>query len=208
MKNKNLMVGDINKLNKVIRKAKEEAESSKICYRRKYDFKILKIYANADARFKTQDDRVRSVEGRILFLNNGNLASPILWKAKNIGRVADSTRTAETLSMDDAIYLARMIREIYTRKKSLTQIPVVLFMESKPLHDSIFSTKQVDRKTIRNIIHMMKDSITRGEVHSFKWLETKAMITDVFTKESAPTELIKQELKKGRLDLCVNRGQR
>ena len=84
---------------------------------------------------------------KILFLTNGTRARPILWKAKKIARVADSTKTAETLSMDDAIYLARMIREIYTGKKSLDQIPVVLFTDSKTLDNSIFSTKQVDRKT-------------------------------------------------------------
>ena len=100
LKNKHATVGDINKLNKVIRKAKEEAESSKIQYGRKADFKNLKIYGYADASFKTQDDRVRSVEGRILFLTNGTRASPIFWKAKKIARVADSTKTAETLSMD------------------------------------------------------------------------------------------------------------
>ena len=55
---------------------------------------------------------------------------------------------------------------------------------------------------------MMKDSIARGEVQSLNWLETKAMIADVFTKDSAPSELIKEVLRQGRLDIVANRGQK
>ena len=136
----------------------------------------------------------------------------MLWKAKKIARVCDSTKTAETLSMDkccdDAIYMARMIQEIYSGKPSLKQIPVVLFTDSKPLFESIYSTKQVDRKTVRHIIQMMKDSVSRGEVQTFKWIETKAMIADVFTKESAPTELIKEVLDQGRLNIWIHQSQR
>ena len=55
---------------------------------------------------------------------------------------------------------------------------------------------------------MMKDSVSRGEVQTFKWIETKAMIADVFTKESAPTELIKEVLEQGRLNIWINQSQR
>ena len=138
-------------------------------------------------------------------MTNGTRASPILWKAKKISRVCDSTKTAETLSADkcsdDAIFFARMVHEIYTGRRGSHQIPVIMFTDSKPLFDSIYSTKQVDRKTVRHVIHMMKDSVNRGEIEKFQWVDTKAMLADVFTKDSAPSDTIKDVLEHGRIDL-------
>ena len=93
---------------------------------------------------------------------------------------------------DDTIFIARMLHQIYTGKKTLEQIPVFMFTNSKPLHDSIYSTKQVERKTMRHIVQIMKDGAGRGEVEEFIWVDTKRMIADVLTNESAPTYLIKK----------------
>ena len=165
----------------------------------------MQIHGFADASFKTQDGRTRSVEGRILFLTNGKKASPILWKSKKISRVADSTKSAETLAMDkatdDAIFMARMVHQIYTGRKTLEQIPVKIFTDSQPLHDSIYSTKQVERKTMRHLIQILKDSVSRGEVEKFIWVNTKNMIADVLTKDSAPIHLIKDILDNGILNI-------
>ena len=55
--------------------------------------------------------------------------------------MADSTKSAETLAMDkatdDAIFIARMVHQIYTRRKTMEQIPVHMFPDSRPLHNSI-----------------------------------------------------------------------
>ena len=150
------------------------------------------------------------MEGRILFLTNGKKASPILWKSKKISRVADSTKSAETLAMDkasdDAIFIARMVNQIYTGRKTLEQIPVYMFTDSRPLHDSIYSTKQVEWKTMRHVIQIMKDGVSRGEVEKFIWVDTKNMIAGVLTKESAPSFLIKNVLDNGVLNNDVSNG--
>ena len=80
MKNKNTKVSNSKKINQIIRKAKKEAEGSRIHYKRINNFKNLMKhgYADADASFKTQDNKLRSVEEKILFLKNGDKASPIL----------------------------------------------------------------------------------------------------------------------------------
>ena len=150
MKNRSATVGDLKKMNKVIKKAKAGADESKIRYKKIDKFENLQIHGYADASLKTQDGKTQSVEGRILFLTNGKKASPILWKSKKISRVAESTKSAETLAMDkatdDAIFIARMVHQIYTGRKTMEQIPVYMFTDSRPLHDSIYSTKQVERK--------------------------------------------------------------
>ena len=204
MKSRNAKVSDVNKLNKIIRKAKAEEEENKLVFHRIDKFENLQVHAFCDASYKTQDDKVRSVEGRILFLTNGKKASPILWKSRKISRVCDSTKTAETLAADkatdDAIYLARMIHEIYTGNKSMKQIPVEVFTDSKPLYESIHSTKQVERKSIRHVVQMMKDSLARGEVRKFHWVSTKDQLADLLTKDSANGEAVKKVLKHGIID--------
>ena len=57
----------------------------------------MKIYGFADASYKTQDNKVRSVEGRILFLTNGKEASPIMLKSMKIpnGDIDIQTRKEE-----------------------------------------------------------------------------------------------------------------
>ena len=123
MKNKSAMISDLKKMNKIIRKTKKEAEESRIHYKRINNFKNQMIHGYDDASFMTQDNKVSSVEGRMLFLTNGDKASKILWKSKKIARVSDSSKTIETLAMDktcdEAIHMARMIREIYTGKRSM-----------------------------------------------------------------------------------------
>ena len=171
MKNKSATVADLNKANKVIKKVKDSAEESKVLFPRIDDFENLEIHAYADASYRTQDEKTRSVEGRIIFLTNGKKAAPLLWKSKKIVKVCDSTKSAETLACDkvtdDAIFLARQVRQIYTGEKSIKQIPVRVFTDSKPLYDSLYSTKQVERKSMRHVIQNLKDTLTRGEVESF-----------------------------------------
>ena len=76
-----------------------------------------------------------------------------------------------------------------------------MFTDSQPLHDSIYSTKQVERKTMRHVIQILKDSVSRGEVEKFIWVNTKNMIADVLTKDSAPIHLIKDILDNGILNI-------
>ena len=63
--------------------------------------------------------------------------------------------------------------------------------------DSIYSTKQVDRKTMRHIIYNMKDAVNEGKVEKYIWTNTKNMIADILTKDSAPTYLMKEVLDSG-----------
>ena len=70
----------------------------------------LKIIAMLDASFRSMDGKVRSVEGRVIFLSDGINASLLDWKARKISQVYESTKTAKTRAvdrvMDNAIYFA------------------------------------------------------------------------------------------------------
>merc|ERR1712082_242768 len=92
--------------------------------------------------------------------------------------------------MDDVIYFPSLVKEIYNGVESSDQIPVVVYTDSKPTIESIYSTRQVERRTVRHVIQSMKDDLDRGEVSEFKYVNTKEMLADVLIKDSVKnTEL-------------------
>ena len=97
-----------------------------------------------------------------------------------------SSKDAETINiskmMDDAIYAARQIETLYygDYKK---RIKVRLFTDSEPTLESIASSRQVERKTLRPTIVDLKERLVDRDIHSYSWLPTKDMLADVLTKE-------------------------
>ena len=63
------------------------------------------------------------------------------------------------------------------------KLPVMLFTDSKPLLESISSTKQVEERLLRNTLTDMKEKLEDTSVESYSWLRTKEMIADILTKE-------------------------
>ena len=156
-----------------------------------------------DASFKTDD---RSVGGMLILLGNEDLtkASPIMWKSKQIERVCHSSKDAETLAMsklvDELTYISRQIETVMYgdyRKR----IPVKIFSDSEPLLESIASTKQIDRKSLRMTIQDLKEKLMSGEVNSYQWLPTKKMWADGMTKEMEMTDGLRNLLKTGKCEV-------
>ena len=131
------------KLSKIVKKAKEG--DLVVTFKRIGKLEDIKIIAMSDASFRSVDEKVRLVEGRVIFLSDGVNASPLEWKARKIPQVCESTKTAKTRAADkvtdDAIYFAHLIKVIYTGVKSLDQIPVIVYTDSKPTIESIYSTR-------------------------------------------------------------------
>ena len=105
--------------------------------------------AYTDSSYRNSENKEKSVGGRLICLTNQEgRCSPLIWKSKTIQQVCKSVKTAETRSlergMEDSIYIARMIKEIYTGKVSSNQIPVEVKIDSKTLLDSLNSTKQLN----------------------------------------------------------------
>ena len=85
------------------------------------DFENLHLKVFADASLGTMEENLecKSVMGCFIALSNDEMEiNPLTWKSKVIEKVAPDTKTAKTLaletSIDDAIYLANMISELYT----------------------------------------------------------------------------------------------
>ena len=199
MKTKNAMIKDMRKLNKIVRKAKEG--DSVVRFKRIGKMAEIKIIAMADASFKSMEEKVAPVEGRVIFLSNGINAAPLEWKARKIPQVCDSMKTPKIRTVDkvivDAIYFARLIKEIYTGTTSMDQIPVATYKDSKATMDSIHSTIKVKNKNVWHVIQLIKDALERGEVNELKYVDTREMLADLLTKDLAMNTELQDAVKHG-----------
>ena len=201
-RNKDASYSDLKKANKALKKAQKENLSIK--FSRLGNISKLKVLAYTDSSYRNDEMKVKSVGGRcVLLTNEEGDCSPLAWKSKTIQQVCKSVKTAETRSLErgieDAIYLARMLNEIYTGKVSESQVPVEIKIDSKTLLDSIGSTKQVDEKTIRHLVAWIKQQKEEGKVRNIDWVCSEEMLADIFTKSNVKSNAILSVMSKGKL---------
>ena len=170
------------------------------------NWKNLCILTYTDSSYRNDENTTKSVGGRITFLSAGNSKCvPLAWKSKTIQQVCKSVKTAETRSLDsgveDSLYLAQTIQEIYTGKsgKNSGQLDISIKIDSKTLIDSLKSTKQVQEKTVRHIVAWIKQQINEGKVKSIDWVCLEDQLADVFTKSGVKTEPILRILRDGKI---------
>ena len=103
-------------------------------------------------------------------------------------------------TIEDAIYIARCIYEIYKNERGEGQLPVEVVIDSQPLLDSINSTKQVESKLLRPLIKYMKQTLDSKMIHSIRWCDTKVCLADVLTKRGSNlTSTFMQVLKTNKM---------
>ena len=200
-KSNSATLADLKSLNNIIEKVKEKP--AKVFFSKIGKKDQIQIVGIGDASYRCDD---KSVGGNLVLLGDKlqHKSSPIFWKSKQISRTAHSAKDAETLNMlrlmDDSVSLARQV-EILLFGLYKGVIPVKLYTDSEPTLESIASTKQVDRKLLRNTVKDLKDKILSGEVKSMSWLSTKNMISDVLTKEKKMPDELKDLLLSNRFAL-------
>ena len=93
--------------------------------------------------------------------------------------------------MEDSIYIARMIKEIYSGNVNEDQIEVEAKIDSKTLLDSLnSSSKQVEEKSIRHLIAWIKQQMEMRTVAKIDWVCSNEQVADVFTKKNVNTDHI------------------
>ena len=204
MKSKGATIGDLKKVNKIVKKVK--SKESTVKFRKIGKKEDLKIYGLGDASYKCDS---KSVGGNLILLGNrkSHKAAPIYWKTKTIKQVCHSAKDAETRNLmklvDDSVYLAKGIEQLMFGNKG-GKIPVKLFTDSRPTLESIASTKQVERKLLRNTVSDLKEKLAEQEVESYSWLDTKDMVADILTKECKENDDITEILSEGKLRVASN----
>merc|ERR1712112_405135 len=156
-KNSSATVADLRNVNKVVEKVKKE--ENKVIYTKVGEKEDLQIIGIVDASYKTDD---KAIGGMMMMIANKNMtkASPVMWKAKQIERVCHSSKDAETLALskilDEITYLARQI-ELLMFGEYKQRMPVRIFTDSEPSLESIASTKQIERKSLRMTVQELKE---------------------------------------------------
>ena len=202
---KSATVGNIKEANKAIKKAK--AYPGVIRYGRVGDLKSVKVLGISDASYLKQDERTKSVMGRMIFLSSHeeDKVAPIIWKAKTIPTVCKTVKDAETRAadkcVDDSIYIARCIKEIYTGERGESQIKVDICTDSQSLIDSIESTRQIDSKLLRPIVKFLKQMLDSQMVNNIRWVDTEVCVADILTKpaRSVLTSQVMDIMRTGRM---------
>ena len=188
--NKDATIGDLKQLNKVVKKAKAKDTFVKYCTIG--DPEDLKIVAITDGAYLKVEDKTKSVRGMFAFLTNKSESKivPLMWKGKSIPTVCRSAKDAETRAaekcMEESIYLASCVKEVYSGLRGEAQIPVEVWTDSLPLIDSINSTKQVESKLLRPLIKFMKQMMDAGMVDKLTWCDSRVCVADILTKSGAP----------------------
>ena len=116
------------------------------------------VGAIGDASLKVEDKAIGDV---LLFLANLSMtkALPIYWKSKTITRVCHSSKDAETLNVltmvEDAVFAARQL-EILMFGDYRKRMKVRKFTDLEPTLESIASSKQIERKSLKLIVTDLK----------------------------------------------------
>ena len=161
------------------------------------DISSMRIRVFTDASFNNQEDKIKSTEGRVVLLENvlSDKVCVLSWKSKKIPRVCRSVKAAETRSLedglDDAIHMARVIKEIYLGSihlKKPEQIPVIAQTDSKSLWESLNNTRQCEEKLLRSTIAGLKELVQLGYVSSIDWVPTEKQLADCLTKTGSITK--------------------
>ena len=78
---------------------------------------------------------------------------------------------------------------------------VRLFTDSEPTLESIASSRQVERKTLRQTIMDLKERLLDGDVYTYSWLPTQEMLADVLTKEMKIPQALENVILKNKISI-------
>ena len=67
--------------------------------------------------------------------------------------------------------------------------------------ESIASSKQIGRKTLRLTVTKLKERLIDGDIYSYSWLPTKSMWADMMTKEMEHRSALEDVFQKNIMDL-------
>ena len=206
---------DIRYARKVIEKIQKK--DIKILFEPLGSYKDLRISLFTDAAFRNSEDKIKSVEGRVIILENPEGKRHVISaKSCTISKVCKSVKTAETRAlengMEKAIGIARMIQEIMTGRKFRKEeeyltLPTKCVIDSKTLFESIHSTKQVQEVSITILIAWINEQINRGIVEDVMWTDTKKMIADILTKRNVNPENFQKLLTQTQSDVDKKKSE-
>ena len=176
-------VKDLKKINKVVDRV--HGRESRVVFRKVADREDLKIFGIADAAYSKIE---RPIGGSLVMLGSKktDIAVPLFWKSKTIQKTCKSTKDAETRALSNnvmnATFSARTIETLLFGDHK-GRIPVKVFSDSKPLLETLGSTKKIENTDLIPDIRYLKDKLMNDEMESYAWLRSEENLADIFTKD-------------------------
>ena len=185
----NSTVGDLMKLNKVIRRV--TSDNIRLHFPKLQSLTNCSLECFSDASFANLPGG-GSQGGFIIFLQDSRgYRCPIVWQSRKIQRVVKSTLAAETLALVECAETAVYIKEILSELSGWKKMPINCYVDNKSLFDSLNSTKNVDNRRLRIDLAVLSDMIDRRELNSVKWVDTTHQLADCLTKKGASAERLR-----------------
>ncbi len=192
-------------VNKAIRKTK--SEKSCILFSKLGRFEDMKLHMFCDASWANLSDGSSSTVGFVVLVSGASDKYNVLsWGSHKARRKVQSTLAAETLAMlsglDEALYLANVITELYCGDYVHSKIPIIAYTDSKSLHENIHSTKQVSEKRLRVAVAEIEEMLSAGSVTEIRWVPAHLQIANCLTKRGASSDSLLEMISSGRLQLA------
>ena len=196
-------IRDLMNMNKVIKKIGDGPKN--ICFRSLDLYhEDLNITFFSDASLGKLPNN-SSARGYLVFLCHGSETNLISWSSKKVKRVVHSTFGAETLACVDgaaaAIHVRQILSEMLYDDPRSKVIPIIGYIDSKQLHDSINSTKQCEDKKMQLDIAELQESLETGEITKIEWVPTGKMLADCLTKKGVNTDILCDVLENARFPM-------
>lgn len=193
---KNASVSNLLQANKTIRKLKSHELS--LFFPSLLDLKTCELVAFCDASFANLPDR-GSQGGYIIFLVdvNGNYC-PITWQSKKIKRMVNSTLGAECLIAVEASEHCTLLKTIIQEMLCLDTdetINISIISDNKSLVDAAHTSTTIENKRLQIDVGILREMITNGEIHQFRWIDTKYQAANALTKNGCPLDYLLKVLK-------------
>ena len=186
---KHATVEHLLKANKVLKNVKDQQVV--LTFPRMKNMQDCTFVTYSDSSFNNLDNG-GSQEGFKMFLtdNIGN-SSSVIWQSKKIRRVVKSTMAAETLALVDAaeasFWLSKLFVEICSGNKIQINMPLHFYIDSKQLHEGLFSIRPVLDKRLRTERGILREMIEKKEIHSATRISSDKQLANCLTKRGAET---------------------
>lgn len=146
-----------------------------------------------DASYANLPDR-GSQGGFITFLiDTSGQYCLFAWQSKRIKRVVNSTLAAECLAAVEAAETCILLRSTLEELLSLPspgKIRISVLCDNRSLVDAVHSSTSVENKRLQIDVSILREMVEKGEIHQFRWIETKYQVANTLTKCGASSDYL------------------
>ena len=148
------------------------------------------IVAYTDASFAEDVITRKSTSGYVFMKNNGAIS----WAARSQPKVAHSSADSELRALDECVretrWLQRLDAEFYPARNTGrpgNRKPITLYEDNRPCIKWIENPCAHSKvKHIDVPLNFIRDDVTVGKTIDLQYINTKAQLADLFTKQLSP----------------------